>query len=267
MCILFSSSDSLTILQHTRVKKYCESIAFYSGHQREQALISNKFNSVLAAARVCIRKMFFLDLISNIFLCGVKNSFVVWLAYAFSLAVGLGTPKQISDDFLANNTGLNFLFQAVVTLAGVSGPLSSVIGCGQRVLHLLYTLEQLEATEPRSVSVISPSIAVEGVESISPSNSSVAEINMVDVSLSAPNSNKPLFSGLSMRVPDNTIIMGPSGCGKSSVLRVVAGLWAASSGSVSRPPVGRSGMCFLPQRPYMCPGSLRSNVAYPCAVR
>ena len=34
----------LFVLQHSRVKKYCESIAFYAGHQRERAAIAQTFN-------------------------------------------------------------------------------------------------------------------------------------------------------------------------------------------------------------------------------
>jgi ABC-type uncharacterized transport system fused permease/ATPase subunit len=50
--------------------------------------------------------------------------------------------------------------------------------------------------------------------------------------------------------------------GKSSVLRVIAGLWPADGG-LKAPAVGRAGLCFLTQRPYMCPGSIRQNIAYP----
>ena len=46
------------------------------------------------------------------------------------------------------------------------------------------------------------------------------------------------------------------------MLRVIAGLWPAE-GRLKAPPVGRAGLCFVTQRPYMCPGSMRMNIAYP----
>ena len=46
------------------------------------------------------------------------------------------------------------------------------------------------------------------------------------------------------------------------MLRVIAGLWPAEGG-LKAPAVGRAGLCFLTQRPYMCPGSIRQNIAYP----
>jgi ABC-type uncharacterized transport system fused permease/ATPase subunit len=223
---------------------------------------------VLAAARICIRKQFWLDLASNVFLRGVNSNFAVWIGYFFAVSAGVGTAAEASQDLIFSSSLLVFLFIAIVTLAGVSGPLSSALGCGQRVLHLLLTLEHMSA---RSTQLdFSPASNSSDLSTASISAQTqklpVEGIDMVNVCVIAPNSSTPLCTGFNLRVPANTIIMGPSGCGKSSVLRVIAGLWPSSSGTVTRPPVGRSGLCFLPQRPYMCPGSLRSNVAYPSTV-
>lgn len=52
--------------------------------------------------------------------------------------------------------------------------------------------------------------------------------------------------------------------GKSAIARIIAGLWPAYRGLVSRPKAnGEGGIMFLPQRPYLSIGTLRDQVIYP----
>lgn len=62
---------------------------------------------------------------------------------------------------------------------------------------------------------------------------------------------------------ERVLIVGESGAGKSTLFRAVAGLWPWGSGTI-RLPAERS-LMFMPQRPYLPLGNLRTAVTYPDA--
>jgi len=84
-----------------------------------------------------------------------------------------------------------------------------------------------------------------------------------NVSLTTPDRKRTLVENLDLNLQwgDHLLIVGNSGAGKSSLLRAVAGLWTAGTGSIVRP--ADEDVYFLPQRPYCALGSLKDQLLYP----
>ncbi|HXG10163.1 MAG TPA: ATP-binding cassette domain-containing protein [Gemmataceae bacterium] len=82
------------------------------------------------------------------------------------------------------------------------------------------------------------------------------------LTLVTPRDGRLLVQDLSVEIADGQrlLILGPGGSGRTSVLRAAAGLWTAGQGRVIRPPLGQ--IMFLPQQPYLRPGTLRDQLLY-----
>jgi putative ATP-binding cassette transporter len=68
---------------------------------------------------------------------------------------------------------------------------------------------------------------------------------------------QPLFDNLTADIPSgtNVLIFGPNEAARHALFRATAGIWTAGTGTILRPHL--DSIFFLPQRPYLPPGTLR----------
>jgi putative ATP-binding cassette transporter len=89
-----------------------------------------------------------------------------------------------------------------------------------------------------------------------------ARVAFEGLTLRTPRDGRLLIEDLTVEVPEGErlLVMGPNGVGRTSLLRAAAGLWTRGSGRVVRPPLDQ--IMFLPQQPYLAPGTLRDQLLY-----
>ncbi|WVZ00134.1 hypothetical protein V8G54_026203 [Vigna mungo] len=279
-----------------RVRENAESIAFYSGEESEMQLLLQRFKSAYENLTQLLIASRNLEFFTNgyRYVIQVLPAAVVAPMY-FSGKIEFGVINQSVSAFnhiLGDFSLIVYQFQAISAFSAVINRLGEFDDVLDRSSSksLTDTLEDIQITyrDFRSLS------ALESNGSTPPEKFGTLLV-VEDLILKTP-SESTLIRDLSLTIKerDNLLVMGPSGSGKTSLLRAMAGLWKTGTGkityyingggypeqalcsdvnspnnahdtyvahgkSISR----KSGIFFLPQRPYMVLGTLRQQLLYP----
>ncbi len=78
------------------------------------------------------------------------------------------------------------------------------------------------------------------------------------LTLSSATDGHPMLTNLTAEIPHgtNALVVGPDETERTALFDATAGIWPTGSGTVTRPPL--DSIYFLPQRPYVPPGTLRN---------
>lgn len=221
-----------------RLRENAESIAFYRGEAQERHQLDQRLRAALLNTKKMIRAQFMLNLFQRSFSqLSLLVPFVVLAGQVLAGDLEVGQAVQAGGAFAA-------VLGAVSLIVDNFESLSRFVAGIDR-LHVMAA--KLEEARPEG------GIAREPGENLKLSR----------LTVKAPDSDRVLVQDLSLTLPagESLLITGASGCGKSSLLRAIAGLWTQGSGHIHHPP--QEDVFFLPQRPYLQTGTLRSQLIYP----
>lgn len=229
-----------------RVRENAESIAFYRGEAQERAHIDSRFETVIQNFARLIRKQRSLNLFQRTF-----------------SQLTLVLPGMIlAERVLSGELEVGRAVQAAGAFTAVLAAVGVIVENFESLSRFVAGIDRLQAL---SKLVLPEGAIKDDGQQAGIQTKPGKHLALESVTLHPPRSDRVLIKelSLSLKPGDALLITGDSGCGKSSLLRAIAGLWQTGSGTIHRPPL--EALFFLPQKPYLQAGTLRSQLIYPSA--
>ena len=222
-----------------RVRENAESIAFYSGEEKERKRLHERFNFIIQNRWEIVRRMLGLDGFNT----GVTQT-------AMILPLMLQAPR-----FFAGQATLGDMHQTVQSFNRLMRALSFF-----RLFYEEFTLYQARLN--RLYGFFTTLDHLDSLPS-QPTYPCTQGFHLRDFGIKDA-SGQILLShiNIELQAGDALLIQGASGAGKTTLLKALAGIYPFETFGVAEQACLDKPL-FLPQRPYMPEGTLREAICYP----
>ncbi len=228
-----------------RVNESIEAISFYAGESDEKRRLVNTLGVLVTSLR---------RIVSGLARLTWVTSGYGWLAIVVPILVA-------APGYFGGDLSLGQLMMVVGGFNQVQQALRWFVDNFQRIAEWRATLLRVENLRE---TLLSLETIEEGRKRIRVVEHPDGLLKFDNLKILLPNGEATLDEKvIEIGHGEHVVVHGEAGAGKSTLLRAMAGLWASGEGTIWLPPANQ--MMFMPQRPYVPPGSLRAALSYPAS--
>ena len=226
-----------------RVSESAESIALFGGERDERRQLEGNLDRVILSMQQLSGKLARLTWITSGY---------GWIAIVVPIIVA-------SPGYFSGGLSLGGLMMVVGAFNHVQASLRWFVDHFPQIADWRATLQRVNAFK---AAVAKLEQIDDSIESINLVRDPDGKLGFEDVSVLLSDGRVVIAEAtVEIGHGERVLIVGESGAGKSTLFRAIAGLWRWGGGTIRLPEA--DSMMFMPQRPYLPLGTLRSAITYP----
>jgi putative ATP-binding cassette transporter len=163
----------------------------------------------------------------------------------------------VAPSFIRGDIEFGVITQSAMAFAQLLGAFSLIVNQFGSISSFAAVVARLGALAEAVDSTTSARTTIETVDDAN-------RLAFEKLTLRSPLNQAPLIKELSVSIPRGTCVLvaGSNEAARIALFDALAGIWPAAEGRIARPPL--DSVLFLPQKPYLVPGTLRNVLLRSC---